>query len=354
MRRRTTLLVVLALALAGCDTAGLGPGAGGGPAERGENGEVTVRLARASWDTGFMQAAIHQLLLEELGYDVTDPAEQTRDAATFYPALARGDLDLWANGWFPLHEIYLDSQLVTGQRVSEPIEPVGTQVPAGARQGFLADRATAEDLGITSVADLADPDVAATFDDDGDGLADLLGCNEGWGCNLAIEDHLVQSDWGSQVEQVVGDYGDLMDEARRRVEAGEPVLFYTWTPNWTVDVMVPGEDVVWLEAPPLPDEEADTTVDGLDGCATGADACQLGWPVNDIRAVGNRDFLDANPTIRRLLEVVEIPLQDIADQNARMAGVDEYSDQQVRQDAADWIEDNRDLVDEWLDHARGS
>ncbi len=69
-----------------------------------------------------------------------------------------------------------------------------------------------------------------------------------------------------------------MDEAEQRIAAGEPTLFSTWTPNWTVDALVPGEDVVWLESPALPDEGPPTSVDGLAGYA-GSDPCQLGWLV---------------------------------------------------------------------------
>ena len=316
-----------------------------------DSGEVT--MARATWDSGFMQADIYAQLIRELGYEVNDPAEHTLDPNGFYPALASGQYDLWANGWFPLSDIYLKGELVTGQSTDLPIEPVGSQVESGAIQGYMIDKTTADSMSIISMSDLADDATAQVFDMDGDGLADLMGCNEGWACHRVIESHIAELDWGDNVVQVSGDYNDLIDGVRDRVDAGEPVLFYAWTPNWTYELLTPGEDVVWLESPALPDDEdADTAVPGLVGCA--ADPCDLGWPVNSIQAVANTDFLDANPQIRRLLEAVTIPLEDIAAQNAEMAlaGRD-YSDEDVRSAAADWIEANRDQVDEWLDTARG-
>jgi glycine betaine/proline transport system substrate-binding protein len=50
-----------------------------------------------------------------------------------------------------------------------------------------------------------------------------------------------------------------MDETIERYHRGEPVLFYTWTPNWTVGKLVPGKDVVWLQVPfaSLPFEQQD-------------------------------------------------------------------------------------------------
>ena len=311
-----------------------------------------VNMARADWNSGHMQAAIYAQLIGELGYTVSDPAEHTLNPNGFYPALASGQYDLWVNGWFPLHDIYLESETVAGLSTDLPIEPVGFQVRSGALQGYMIDKATADAMGITSMSQLADASVARVFDSDGDGLADLIGCNEGWGCNGVIDSHIAELDWGDNVEQVSGDYNDLVSGVIDRVAAGEPALFYAWTPNWTYEILTPGTDVVWLESPALEDEEDSTEVRGLRGCAS--DPCNLGWAVSSIQAVANEDFLDDNTDIRKLLEVVSIPLDDIASQNARMASAERgYSEEQIREDATAWIEANRDIVDSWLATARG-
>ncbi len=352
--RPLLLIAALALFVTACaepDPEVTGPTVGGPAGDAGEVGGE-IRMARATWATGHFQAAVYQQLLEELGYDVTDPAEATRTPATFYPALVQRQFDLWANGWFPLHEPFLEGERLTGQRYQEPIEPVGVQVGDGAVQGYLVDRATAEALDITSMEDLSRPEVRDAFDQDGDGRAEVYGCEDGWGCHLVIDAHLEQLSWGSQAEQIVGDYDALMADALERIAEGEPTLFYTWTPNWTTGVLVPGEDVVWLESPALPDQDRSTSVEGLPGCAA-ADPCQLGWVVNDIRAVANTDFLEENPPVRRLLEQVTIPLPDIAAQNARMEAAEEYTEEDLHADAEAWIAANRADVDGWLERARG-
>ncbi len=317
-----------------------------------DDDDDTVTMARANWNSGYMQAAIYAQLITELGYAVSNPADAELDPNGFYPALASGQFDLWVNGWFPIHEIYLDTELVSGVSKDLPIEPVGSQVASGALQGYMIDKATADANGITSMSQLADPSVARLFDTDGDGLADLAGCNEGWGCKTVIDDHIAEFDWGANVEQVSGNYNDLAAGVQQRVAAGEPALFYAWTPNWTYVVLTPGDDVVWLESPALDDDEGNTAVSGLRGCAS--DPCDLGWPVSSIRAVGNEEFLDDHPDIRRLLQIVAIPLADIAAQNARMATAERgYSEDQIVLDAEAWIEANRDTVDGWLAFARG-
>ena len=327
-----------------------GPAAGAAPAAGG-NGDIA--MARATWDTGFMQAAIYRQLLTELGHTVSDPSEATLDADIFYPALAEGEYDFWVNGWFPLHATYLERELVTGQEVSLPVSPVGLQAGDGALQGYLVDARTAQEMSLTSMTDFTDPAVAEAFDADGDGKADLVGCNDGWGCNTAISEHLTTLEWGANVEQQVGDYSELIEGVVDNIASGEPALFYTWTPNWTIDVLVPGEDVVWLESPPLPRVEGSTEVEVLPGCAA-PQPCQLGWVANDIRVVANDDFLETHPAARRLFELVEIPPADIAAQNARMHAAGDYAESDIIQDAADWIERNRDDVDMWLEEAQSA
>ncbi len=301
-------------------------------------------MARASWETGWFQAEVYRQLLEHLGYAVSGPV--TMENAEFYEAVARNDVDLWVNGWFPLHEPLLNAR--TGA------ERVGTQVPSGALQGYFADIATVEEYGIGGLADLADPALAALFDADGNGRADLVGCNPGWSCAAIIDHHIAAYGLGDTVEQIQGEYSPLMTEVLERHAAGHPVLFYTWTPNWTVGLLVPGTDVAWLQAPfpSLPDAgPADlerTRVGGLAGCAS--DPCATGWPPNDIAVVANSAFLAANAPARSLLEQVRIPLEDILAQNeAMIAGEGDPED--IAGHARTWIAENAATVASWLQSA---
>ena len=54
----------------------------------------------------------------------------------------------------------------------------------GAAQGYLIDKKTADQYKITNIAQLKDPKIAKLFDTNGDGKADLTGCNPGWGCEV--------------------------------------------------------------------------------------------------------------------------------------------------------------------------
>jgi Ca-activated chloride channel family protein len=304
----------------------------------------TVRIGRATWETGWFQAELYKQLLQELGYTVDGP--RTYDNQEFYLSAAGGIVDLWPNGWYPLHTNTIEDEKIQGT-----VSFVGMEVKSGALQGYLIDQQTADELAITSLEDFTRQEVIEAFDRDGNGKADLIGCNFGWGCEQVIEHHLDAYDLRETVEHVQGEYDQLMTETLERYEAGEPVFYYTWTPNWTVGKLVPGEDVVWLEVPfaslPADQQEKEDQVEvaGITGCVD--DPCLIGFPPNDIRVAANTNFLNAHPGVNRLLELVEIPPMDIAEQNSRMFD-GEDSEADIAQHAQEWITQNRNLVDQWL------
>lgn len=337
MLRRIILLVALAVGMAGAAV----PGAAEGQPSTDEPAAGVVRMARATWDTGWFQAEVYRQLIEALGYSVDSVT--TMENEDFYRKAAAGDVDLWVNGWFPLHDSIIDE---VGAR--NRLEVVGTQVDGGAFQGYLVDLESARKHRVTALTDLADPEVAKRFDIDGDGKADLVGCEVGWGCEAVIEHHLDALDLRETVTHRQGDYPPLIDEVIERYQRGEPVLFYTWTPNWTVGELVPGEDVAWIEVPEAPGGpagEGEMAIDDVPGCVS--NPCRPGWPPNDIKAVAGSAFLDANPPVRRLLEAVQIPLADISEQNARMRS-GEGTPEDIRRHAREWITAHRGEAIEWL------
>ena len=132
----------------------------------------------------------------------------------------------------------------------------------------------------------------------------------------------------------------------------EPVLFYTWTPNWTLHELQVGVDVVWIgvpevdQLPPLPDPISD-----IEGCVN--NPCRMGFSSNDIHVVANRQFLEANPSAAKLFEIMSIPLADIASQNARMIE-GENTREHIDNHAAEWVKDHQSLTDGWIAQAKGA
>lgn len=305
----------------------------------------TVTMAQPTWDTGWFHTEIYRQLLVELGFNTA--STMTLDNPAFYESVAYGDVTMWVDGWFPLHNTYRPS-------FEKGAEIVGAVAEGGALEGYLVDKASAERLNITTLEDFKRDDVKKAFDRDGDGKADMVACPPGWGCEVNIEHHMDAYGLRDHINPIKAGYAASMADAVASYQAGDSILFYTWTPNWTVNELVPGKDVVWIEVPEvnLPGdlmELADAaTRAGVEGCVN--DPCKLGFPANDIVPVVNSEFLKDNPAVRTLLMEAKIPLADIYAQNAAMNA----GDTDVKAQAAAWIAEHRADVDSWLEAARAA
>jgi glycine betaine/proline transport system substrate-binding protein len=310
---------------------------------------VTVQPARATWNTGYFQEALVRAGLEELGYQVEAPKELQNPL--FYQSLALGDVDYWANGWFPMHKEHIS------ERAMKQIELIGYIVKSGGLQGYLVSKREVEKFGITSLDDFKRPEVKQAFDANGDGKADLVACPPGWGCENTISYHLDTYAMHEHINPIKAGYTASMADALARYRSGEPVFFYTWAPNWTIFKFKPGEDVMWINVPeirprPVEIEAADRmVVSGVKGAVT--DPAELGFVVADIRMVANSAFLQANPAAEKFFELFTLPLEDINEQNTRMQN-GEKSQEDIERHAAEWIADNRATWDRWLTAARAA
>lgn len=271
----------------------------------------------------------HQLIYEVIEDGLAGLGYETEEMLTgAYPvihlSIGQGDADYTAVHWVPLHDEYFENS--GGDDVFLRAGPTYTD----AMQGYFIDIATAEANGITELEQMRDPAIAALFDTDGDGLANLTGCNPGWGCEQVIEHHLDAYDMRDHINNDKGEYFALMADTIERFEAGQPVFYTAWAPNWIMSVLAPGKDVVFLNAPfsSLPgDEDADTVWE---------DGRNPGFGANDNFILVNREFAEENPGAFAFLNGLRIP---IADLNAMMVRVNagEDSSEEIEAVARDWI-----------------
>ncbi len=302
-------------------------------------GETVIPLKSSIAEETF-QTLLVMKALEELGYDVEDIREL--EYAAGHVAIANGDGTFMADHWDPLHTDFFEAA-----GGDEKIWREGVYSP-GALQGYLIDKKTAEEHGITNLGQLADPEIAALFDNDGDGKADLTGCTPGWGCEQVIEHQLDAFDLRDTVTHNQGSYSAIIADTITRYENGEPILYYTWTPYWVSGVLVPGEDVVWLQVPfsSLPGERADVDTSLPDGS-------NYGFQANNQRIIANREFAEANPAAAKLFEIMELSANDISAQNLLMReGQDSEAD--IERHAEAWIAGNQDQWNAWLEEARAA
>ena len=298
---------------------------------------VSVQPLQSSLAEETFQTLLVSRALEKLGYDVKPIREI--EYATAFVAIGNGDATLIASNWQPLHDDFYKSAGGDAKLYRK-----GTY-STNALQGYLIDKKTADAHKIRSIDQLKDPAIAKLFDTDGDGKADLTGCNPGWGCEAVINHHLQAYVLSNTVKHVQGSYAALMADTITRHKEGKPMLYYTWTPYWVSGVLKPGSDVVWLQVP----------FSSLPGAQKGIDT-QLpngqnyGFMPNTQHIVANKAFAEANPAAAKLFEVMQLPVADINAQNLRMRdGENKPADVERHTDA--WIQGHQKTFDGWIAQA---
>lgn len=304
---------------------------------------VSVQPAVATWTSSIPKSWVYVELLEELGYDVQSPTSLSNPVA--YLAITEGDVDYWPSGWFPLHDPQVPDGFEEAATVFSPL------CEACGLQGYLVDTPSVEEYGIEGIMDIVEDDeIRQEFDHTGDGRVDLYGCPPGWGCHEAINAMIENFDLEDDVNHVDAGYSANFAEVMSRIDDGDPTLYKTWQPSAWVLELEPGEDVMWVNAPGIVDDELERG-EGIPGAVT--DPIYMGFVPADIQITANNAFLDENPAAEALFEQVEIPLNWISQVDAAIQDED-LRDEEVRPYAREWIESNRDMVDAWLETARAA
>ncbi|MDJ0510188.1 MAG: glycine betaine/L-proline ABC transporter substrate-binding protein ProX [Crocosphaera sp.] len=291
---------------------------------------------------GIFVTEIVNIGLEKLGYQTE--AVKELDIPVAHISIGNGNIDFYGVHWQKLHEKFFSES--GGE---EKIERIGVII-ADAVQGYQIDKNTADKHNITNLEQLKDPKIAKLFDSDGNGKANLTGCNPGWGCELVIEHHLETYGLRDTVEHDQGNYDTLLAGTIARQRQGKPVFYYVYTPHWSSIVLEVGKDSRWLEVPftSLPKElgkvtEQETSVDGKN----------LGFAIDKIRIIANKDFITANPAAKSLFELINIPIEDVNAQQ-QLVQEGESRPEEIRRHAQQWVENNQELFDSWVEEARNS
>jgi len=305
-----------------------------------------VRYAQGdSLGANYVVAQIVTKAMKELGYEVK---LTTVNTSLFLQAVGQGDLDLATDINMPQREPAF-------RAVEKQAEIVGTgAIIGGGINGYLIDKKTAMAHNITSLEQMKDPKIAGLFGKDG--RADLINCDPGWSCGDVVDFQLANFGLKDTVRSVRGKYEALMVEAVARVKRGEPAFFYAWSPSWVNNALIPGEDVVWLPTPrealpPNVPSRGSALVPGVKGCAGGADPCRMAMASWNWAAVGNRQFIAANPAVRAFVEQMKFPLSTwsaweytINKSGGTTTLMTKLSDE--------WLGSNKSTFDQWVASAK--
>ncbi|MEL6232995.1 MAG: glycine betaine ABC transporter substrate-binding protein [Pseudomonadota bacterium] len=176
-----------------------------------------------------------------------------------FEAMDKGSMHAHPEVWLPnqqnLHDTYVKDK---GTVVQNP-----NGVPAF--QGMCVDKATADAHDIRSITDLTDPDIAALFDTDDNGVGEVWIGAPGWASTNVEKVRAKSYGYDQTVELTEFDETLAYANLDNAIKAGEPWVGFCYTPHYVFvlhdlqvleepeynaaewNVIQPTDDPAWLE-----------------------------------------------------------------------------------------------------------
>ncbi|NYS78093.1 MULTISPECIES: glycine betaine ABC transporter substrate-binding protein [Halomonadaceae] len=263
-------------------------------AAQAEEEKGTVNLAYVEWSSEVASTNVVAAVLEQAGYEVD---LTSLSAAAMFQALSSGDADAIVAAWLPTtHADYME-------RLGDSIEDLGPNLD-GTKLGLVVPEYTDVD----SIADLNDN--ADSFNNE------IIGIDPGAGL-MSLSEKVVDT-YDLELELRSGSGATMTAALSSAINNEEDVVVTGWTPHW----MFARFDLKYLEDP-------ENVYGGAEQIHT---AVREGLEDDMPEAYAILDAFEWTPE-----QMGEVMLMNQED------GSDPY------ENAKQWVEDNQDVVEQWLD-----
>ena len=275
-----------------------------------ESGQATVTIADPGWPGASVTAAVLEEVLGSADVTVkverTDHVDAVAEMGTEAPAV-QVHPDLWLQ----------NQGVAVREWVASEAIGLSTHSYAGTQGIYVLD-ADGSSEAVTKLSDLFDPEVAALFDSDGNGVGEMWIGPRGWAASKNLESWLAESGH----EPIVGEqYSETIFKARLEQEAtaDRPLLFYGYEPDGIHDQL----PLRRLGSIPWTDEQGDESVD-----------VHVAWAAA---------LEEASPAAVRILQDVEFTEDDVS----AFIGAVNHDGRDPHDVAEQWLGENADRVDQW-------
>ncbi len=289
---RKLLMTILAFV-----TGALVAGCGGGSAPQQGGGNLTI--GDIGWDESVAISNLTKALLEdELDYQRV--FLKRLDVDPLFQGVSSGELHAFQDVWLPNHQGYID-------RVEEDVELLEPWFLGTTKFGLAAPSY----MNVASMDQLNDT-----------GAEEILGIEPGAAIMEKIHQNIIPT-YNLKQKPVEASTPSMLAEVEKRYADSEEFVFIAWSPHW----MNQRYDFVYLEDPR----------DSLE---------ELNDPAT-IRTVVNKALSDDDPVAYALINSIRLDEDQLNDLEHTINEVGE-----PEQGARDWLENNRDVVEPWLQAAR--
>lgn len=258
--------------------------------------EKTADLVYVNWAEGVAYTHLAKVVLEDkMGYEEVNIT--ATDVAPGYTAIAQGDKDAFMETWLPyLHADYLEE-------FQEDIIDLG-HVFEGTQSGLV----------VPTYMDIDKISQLNSVKDELDGR--ITGIDAGAGVMKTTEKVVELYDLDLKL---ISSSGPAMAAALKdAVAKEEPIVVTGWTPHW----MFGKWDLKFLQQ----DEDKEV------------------WGKGNIHIMGRKSLREDKPTLAAFLENMILNEAQLGDLMVKV----EESDQDVEEVARQWMNDNMDVIENWI------
>lgn len=241
-----------------------------------------------------------------------------------------GSVDVYSDLWMPNRQNIWDAYVDGAATVGANIPYEGTQrmyVPT-----YMADR-------VTSIEDLRDPEIAAMFDKDGDGLGEYWAGDNGWASTktwqIKFDSYGLSDLWEPEILPDAT-FKALLESS---IQREQPLLFYYWTPEWVHAAY----DITPIEEPARSEGCENVDLDSEDWLEVSEFSCASRNA--EIFVAYSLSLEERNPPAAKFLSQLALD-PDTVNEWILAIGRDGRDPQDV---AEEWVAENMDIVNGWIE-----
>lgn len=293
--------------------------------------DAKVTIADLTWTGADAIGHVIQAIIEGPMGGEAEIIEGMSDGSVIFAGMDKGDgsVDVHPDIWMP-NQVGNWDQYVEGNNTVAVNEPyTGTQgmfVPH-----YLADK-------VTSFEDLANAEIAALFDKDGNGKGEYWAGDASWTSTkmwqVKFKSYGLDDLWEPEI---ISD-ATFKAQLKGSYDNQKPILFYYWTPEW----LFAAYDLAALDEPPVEEGCRVLNLEQEDWLEASTFKCKH----NDAEVfIGHSKSLESrNPAVAKLLTNMKLDPATVNDWILKI-GRDEQNPQDV---AEAWVAENMDMIKTWM------
>lgn len=293
----------------------------------------SVKIGAPAW-TGAQAIAhlIQEIVVSKMG---SEAELVPGDNAAIFAAMdaGKGDIDVHPDVWLPNQQSFTDKYVKGTGNVAL------SENPYEGKQSFCVSKQFSEANGVTSIFDLARPEIAKLMDSDGNGKGEVWIGAPGWAS--ANVNEVKVRDYGLLpfMDPIRADQSVMTATVGDSIKKNVGYAFYCYSPHaiWFQ------HDVVRLEEPPFDPEKYKALQPSDDPNWYENSKVMTEDALKQVQIAYSKSLEGRSPAITELLKNIQLTGDDVSNFAFQIEGGKDAS-----LVAKEWVAENSDRVDGWL------